>query len=226
MIQKMLTKFKSLKIYFYICLAILGVIFIIIKEQKQSQIVEENPTIVNKSIEEDQLTITKPIETFFVDIKGEVKKPGIYEVNENTMVNDLINLAGGLTKNGTTKNINLSKKLSASTVVIISSKKESGLIAINNSCTCKEIDITPCEKSNIIENSNNNDDAVSDNIIININSATKDELMTLPSIGESKAKNIITYREENGMFSNIEDILNVSGIGDAIFAQIKKNITL
>ena len=60
---------------------------------------------------------------------------------------------------------------------------------------------------------------------ISINNATKEELMTLPGIGESKADSIIKYREENGNFETIEDITKVSGIGENLFAQIKENIT-
>ena len=61
---------------------------------------------------------------------------------------------------------------------------------------------------------------------ISINNATKEELMTLPGIGESKAKEIINYREKNGPFKTVEDLKKVTGIGDNIFAQIKENITL
>ena len=60
---------------------------------------------------------------------------------------------------------------------------------------------------------------------ININTATKEELMNLPGIGESKANNIIEYRNKNGNYNSIEDLLKVSGIGENLFAEIKENIT-
>ena len=60
---------------------------------------------------------------------------------------------------------------------------------------------------------------------ININTATKEELMTLPGIGESKANDIIKYREANGQFKSIEELTNINGIGENILAKIKENIT-
>ena len=71
----------------------------------------------------------------------------------------------------------------------------------------------------------NNNQSTNTNKKININTASSEELQTLPGIGESKAKDIITYRETN-KFNTIEDIKNVSGIGDALFAKIKENITI
>ena len=61
--------------------------------------------------------------------------------------------------------------------------------------------------------------------MISINTANQEELMTLPGIGEAKAISIIRYREENGAYQKIEDIMNVSGIGESLFAKIKENIT-
>ena len=74
----------------------------------------------------------------------------------------------------------------------------------------------------------NNTDTKNDktNGVVNINTASIDELMTLSGIGESKAKSIIEYRSTNGKFNTIEDIKNISGIGDALFNKIKDNITV
>ena len=77
----------------------------------------------------------------------------------------------------------------------------------NDACITSEIEVTTNNK-------------------VSINTATKEELMTLPGIGESKAKDIISYREKNGPFKTIEDLKKVSGIGDSIFAKIKENITI
>ena len=71
----------------------------------------------------------------------------------------------------------------------------------------------------------NNNQSANTNNKININTASLEELQTLPGIGEAKAKDIITYRETN-KFNTIDDIKNVSGIGDALFAKIKENITI
>ena len=143
------------------------------------------------------LTTTKQITTktemIFVDIKGSVNKPGVYKFNINDRVIDAINKAGGLTKNANTNNINLSQKLTNEMVVYVYSDDE--IKKGNNKITCN----TLCE-NNIIEVNNCVENTNKD--LININTATLEELLTLPGIGESKAKNIIEYREEN-KFKNI-----------------------
>ena len=96
---------------------------------------------------------------------------------------------------------------------------------INDACICV---------SDTVDDKGGNEDKISDNINqeneknqkVNINKASKDELMTLSKIGESKALAIIEYREKNGNFKSIEDIKNVSGIGDKLFEEIKEFITI
>lgn len=82
-------------------------------------------------------------------------------------------------------------------------------------CNCEVIEINNCIESE--ENKTN---------LVNINTATIDELMTLSGIGESKAKAILLYREENGYFKSIEELKNVSGIGDVLYNAIKEGITV
>lgn len=166
------------------------------------------------------LTTTKQITTktemIFVDIKGSVNKPGVYKFNINDRVIDAINKAGGLTKNANTNNINLSQKLTNEMVVYVYSDDE--IKKGNNKLTCN----TLCE-NNIIEVNNCVENTNKD--LININTATLEELLTLPGIGESKAKSIIEYREEN-KFKNVEELMNVNGIGESLFEQIKNKITI
>ena len=166
------------------------------------------------------LTTTKQITTktemIFVDIKGSVNKPGVYKFDINDRVIDAINKAGGLTKNANTNNINLSQKLTNEMVVYVYSDNE--IKKGNNKLTCN----TLCE-NNIIEVNNCVENTNKD--LININTATLEELLTLPGIGESKAKNIIEYREEN-KFKTIEELKNVNGIGESLFEQIKNKITI
>ena len=80
--------------------------------------------------------------------------------------------------------------------------------------------------ANIVTTSDNKTSNLEENKLININTSTKEELLTLPSIGSSKADSIIKYRQENGNFEKIEDIKNVSGIGDSLFEKIKDYITV
>ena len=164
---------------------------------------------------------------YMVDIKGEVISPGIYELPSTSRVIDVINKAGGLTDIADTSVINLSKKIEDEMVIIIYSEYE-----VNNWLTTKQEEEYLQEKcQNSEESKIENDACISDNVIennetlININTATKEELMTLSGIGETKALAIISYREKTP-FTSIEDIKNVSGIGDSTYNEIKDYITV
>lgn len=164
----------------------------------------------------------------FVDIKGYVKKTGVYKVNKNMTVSDAINLAGGLKKGATTENINLSKRLEDQMVIIVSSKKSYDKSLKNNDKTIKnDAIINKDEKALIINNldSLNVGKTNEANSLVNINYASLDELMTISGIGQSKAEAIISYRQ-NQKYNTIEDIKNVSGIGDSLYEKIKNHITV
>lgn len=167
----------------------------------------------------DETITTKDVvkeEGFYVDIKGAVKKPGVYQVTADMIVNDLIKLAGGLNKNAYTKNINLASKLKEGMVVYIYNKSET------NNTTNKIVNDITCTTEVIKYDEKTTTEASG---LININTASKDALMTLTGIGESKAIAIIEYRNKTP-FNTIEDIMNVSGIGESAFAKIKSNITV
>lgn len=192
-------------------------------------------------------------EEIYVDLKGAVKNPGVYKVDHSSLINDVIKLAGGLNKNAYTKNINLSKKVIDEMVIYVFSKSEykdlhKEEVALNTNCIADYSSVDSCieEGSSIIINNTEtinstttNNDKVNDVIDnsnnieidekskkISINTASKDELMKLNGVGEAKAESIIKYREEVGLFKSIEDIKNVSGIGEAAFEKIKDNITI
>lgn len=161
-----------------------------------------------------------------VDIKGEVISPGIYKLKEGSRVIDVIEASGGLTENANTTVINLSKKITDEMVIIIYSNSQ-----VEDFSKTKEIEnqvIDYCNQKD--ENSLHNDACISkDNNTptgkISLSNATLEELMTLPGVGEAKAKNIIEYRTSNGPFITIEDVMKVSGIGEGLFDQIKEYIT-
>ena len=160
----------------------------------------------------------------YFDIKGEVKNPGVYFIECDKRINDAIIHSGGLTKNSDTSVLNLSKKIEDGMVIKVYSKKE--VLDYLETLEKENKKESICSSSNIkndacITNSNSN----SSSSKININTASLNQLMTLTGIGEAKAKNIISYREVN-LFKSIEDILNVDGIGESIYVNIKENITV
>ena len=152
-------------------------------------------------------------EFVLVDIKGAVKKPGVYKLNKNSIVNDVIDAAGGLKSSATTDDINLSKSIYNEMVIYISTKSE-----------LKEKQNSSNNVPSIVENDNS--DICNVGSKVNINSASVDDLMTLKGVGESKALKIIEYRNTNGLFKSIEDIKNVSGIGETFYEKIKDYITV
>lgn len=184
---------------------------------------------------EEVLTITMTqtdiveVEKIFVDIKGSVNKPGVYELEKGKRVIDAIGISGGLKKNANTRFINLSKELNDGDVIVIYSNEEiekaneNKTIIVETPCVCEEVKNDVCIK----EDDNKEEDNINaESKLININLASKDELMQLNGIGESKANAIIEYRNNNGNFKNINDITNVSGISENIFEKIKTNITV
>ena len=147
-------------------------------------------------------------------------------MSSESRVIDVIEKAGGLTKNANTTVINLSKKLIDEMVIIIYSNSE-----------VKNFEKTKEKEQQLQEfciqkdqNALKNDACITENTStsskISINNASSEELQTLPGIGEAKAKDIISYRNQNGPFEKLEDITKVSGIGESVFAKIKDYITL
>ena len=153
-----------------------------------------------------------------VDIKGAVVNPGTYEMSEDDRVIDVIDMALGLLEDSDTTTINLSKKVYDEMVIYIPFKDD-----------VSENDIV---NEYIYENSKNETDYsnVSNSVVtdgkISINNASLSDLMKIKGIGEVKALSIIEYRNSNGNFKSIEDIKNVSGIGNKTFEKIKEYIKL
>lgn len=164
-----------------------------------------------------------------VDIKGAVKNPGVYKISSDLTVNDAIILAGGLTKEADTSVTNLAKKITDEMVIIIYTKdevKNSNIVdtvikVVEKECVCPNIQNDGCLNTEIKDNISNNEN----NSLVNINTASVEELQTISGIGESKAKSIVEYRKNNGLFKSIEDIKNVEGIGDKLYETIKVYIT-
>lgn len=208
-------------------LIIIIIVFSVLSYQKEPE--ETEPLIIEekkqkkdtKKAKEEKEQVVK------VDIKGAINLPGIYSLTSSSRVIDVIEKAGGLTENADTSVINLSKKLTDEMVIIIYTKAE-----VRNFEETKEREATVQERCNQKDQNALKNDAcitTTPNKVsgkVSINTGTVEELMTLTGIGEAKAKDIITYREKNGPFKKIEDIKNVTGIGENIFAQIKENITL
>lgn len=156
----------------------------------------------------------KPKSKIYVHVCGEVKKEGVYKIKNDGRVVDAIRAAGGVTKNAATYGINQAELLKDGMQVYVPSKKEiknlPGSVNLENQ-NGKSIGTTGFQSSNSL---------------ININSASKEELMTLKGVGESRAALIIEYREQSGGFKDIKDIMKIKGIKQKFFDKIKDKISV
>ena len=256
-----------------VCIAITayGVFF------KKEEVSSDNNLVANFDNEAEEESNISEKATIYVDIKGAIAKPGVYEVKAESIINDVVNLAGGFLDDAYQDGINLSKKVTDEMVIYIYTNQEikASSKTSNNStenktvfeqttsnCVSSSYDINDCitktesviitsnkesanvtngvandpinsedttyESEEIVNNepTTSGDDAENNTQLININTASKVELTELSGIGDARAEAIIEYRTTNGGFKEIQDILNVNGIGGAIFAKIKDYITV
>ena len=182
-------------------------------EDSQSE-ADNNDGEADFSVDESENVLVNQPKTIVVHISGEVINPGVYELDMNSRLCDAVLAAGGFTEDADEDYDNLAKYLEDGCQYKILSKTETELLMEN------EENITDGEHTEKEKSHYNNDG------ILNINLATKEELMTLDGIGESKAAKIIDYRNENGSFKSIEDLKQISGIGNNIFSKISSYITV
>ena len=173
--------------------------------------IENNDFLVNDTKEEKK-NDNEEEETMAVHVTGEVKNPGVVKIKEGSRIEDIIKAAGGLTENADITNVNLAYVVEDGMKIRIpSSNEEKDIEDYITEDSCKGV-IMSEESSN------------SSSIIININTANEVELEQLPGIGPSISSKIVEYRNKNGKFKSIEDIKNVTGIGNNKFDKIKEYI--
>lgn len=151
-----------------------------------------------------------------IHVCGEVMNPGVYTLSENARVVDAIEAAGGFTKEAAEDAFNQAALITDGQRIYVPNKKEVE--------TLSDAEVTEVVFSNPLGEEMS--DGSSNKTKVNINKATKEELMTIPGIGEAKAESIISYRKEHGDFSFIEELQNISGIKSAVFNRMKDFITV
>lgn len=205
---------KKQKIIIISIISISLIIIYFVYNRKNDEFIESEEGL---NINEDKIIDEEKKETtYIIHISGAVNNEGVYKINENSRISDAIELAGGLKEDADISKINLAYKLEDGMKIFIPN--------INDNKEYEENDITEefIEYQNKSDNTNNN----SKNSKVNINTATQTQLETLPGIGPSTALKIINYRIEKGKFSKIDDIKNVSGIGNGKFDKIKDLICI
>ena len=170
--------------------------------EKINEYIIENK-ILGNNVENEEVINNKVENKIIVYITGAIKNEGIYELNENSRMADIIEKAGGLNEDADISELNLAYILEDGMKIYIPKKNEK----INNVKDNTNLYISDEENKNISENKSTTKNLTEK---ININKATQTELESLPGIGPSTALSIIKYRKENGNFKKIEDIKNVS----------------
>ena len=157
-----------------------------------------------------------------VDVEGAVNKPGLYRLSASDRVGDAIEAAGGLCEDASAASINKAKKLEDGMQIYVPTKEE----CANAASGASSGESTSSSSASAAASSQSASAGIDVQGKVNINTATSEQLQTLQGVGPSTASKIIDYREKNGSFKKIEDIKNVSGIGDARFAAIEDSITV
>lgn len=193
----------------FVVVIIVGLVYFNVNQSFKGEVVSEGA--VEKLAELDETEDEKIVEDesaeedIIIDIKGEINSPGVYEMQLGDRMIDIVDRAGGLTDEASETAINLAEKLQDEMAIVI-----------------------PKEGDELLEtdelNSNASNGLSSELDKLNLNHATQAELETLNGIGPSKAEAIISHREENGLFQSVEDVLEVSGIGEKTLESFKEDI--
>ena len=169
---------------------------------KKEEAVEETEVVVTTVLAEKTEASTTQETVIFVDIKGAVKNPGVYQMKVGDRVKDALDAAGGLTEEADSQKVNLAKRLEDQMVIVVAKVGEEA----------EEIPAGATSKEEAKEGK------------VNINTATVEELKTLKGVGEKKAEAIIEYRKKNGSFQTKEDLMKVRGIGKKLFESFQERI--
>ena len=169
---------------------------------KKEEAVEETEVVVTTVLAEKTEVSTTQETVIFVDIKGAVKNPGVYQMKVGDRVKDALEAAGGLTAEADSQKVNLAKRIEDQMVIVVPKVGEEA----------EEIPAGATSKEEAKEGK------------VNINTATVEELKTLKGVGEKKAEAIIEYRKKNGSFQTKEDLMKVRGIGKKLFESFQERI--
>ncbi len=161
----------------------------------------------------------------FIHVCGEVAAPGVYDLEEGSRIYQAVDMAGGFTEDAARDFLNMAESLEDGMKIQVPNRKEAGEWDSRKAVTYPESAGRPEEKATAdaggAQERNNAGTAK-----VNLNTAPKEQLMTLKGVGEARAEAIIAYRQEFGPFTRIEDIMEVSGIKEAAFQKIKEDITV
>jgi len=212
----MITKKKMIMAIAAIIIAISGYYFFVQAETKQ---VEKDPLFAEMGQQDKELTKEEVVKSepviIKVDVKGAVRTPGVFIAKPGDRVIDLIAAAGDFTKDADADKVNLAQLVEDQMVIYVPRAGEEAV---------ELADAASASTGGTIATTSTTGSSSGNQV--NLNTATQAELETLPGIGPSKAIAIIEYRETTGKFQQIEDLKNISGIGDKTFEKLQDSITV
>lgn len=188
---------------FFAAIGIAMILFFVLQNQKNAGSdsemtpISESEQDKEKELPEDEAEEDSVV---VVDVKGAVEKPGIYEVQHDTRVNEVMEMAGGFLKKADQSRVNLAEKVQDEMVIDVPKDGENS------------------------DNADASEDTINEQEKVNLNKAELAEIETLPGIGPSKAQTIIDHREENGLFQSVDDLLEISGIGEKTLENLEDAI--
>lgn len=174
--------------------------------RQEKDVEEVAPSLAETTILPQEIKENTTVSTvIYVDVKGEVHHPGVYQMKVDNRVKDLIEASGGFTPLADDQKLNLAQLLEDQMVIVVPKKGED----VNS-----ELAQTPTPHKKEVEKEGK----------VNINTATVEELKTLKGIGEKKAEAIIEYRKQNGSFKNKEELMKVRGIGKKLYESFQERV--
>jgi competence protein ComEA len=185
---------------FFIAAAVVIIIFLVFTKEESAQHTNDlHEVTASENLLEQESFTNQTSSTAIIDVKGAIVNPGVYEIAMDSRINDAIILAGGFTSDADQSQVNLAQKVQDEMIIDV---PKIGNVGEESVADSKE------------------------NGKVKINYATQTEIETLPGIGPSKAQAIIQYREENGFFHSLEDLLQVSGIGQKTVENMQEEIQI
>ena len=218
MLENLTKKQKTIVFIIAVVVAIGMIYFIYSKNQVDDNINLENDILVSENSTKDSSKETSNDDEVIVHVTGSVKSPGVVKLKEGSRIEDAIEAAGGLTENADVSKVNLAFVVEDCTKIRIPSSLDEDI---------EDGDVVDSGSGeNIVVEENTTTSSGKSGQVVNINKASESELETLPGIGASLAGRIVEYRSQNGRFASVEDIKNVSGIGESKFNSIRDFISV
>ncbi|WP_453994845.1 helix-hairpin-helix domain-containing protein [Bacillus nitroreducens] len=194
-------KIKLLFMVLGICIGIFIVFYQVFDKEPQGDLNLDEELALETESNLEPVSVEEA-KNIFVDIKGAVHNEGVYEAREGMRVKDIVDLAGGFIEEAEVRQVNMAERVEDEMVIYVPRIGE---------------ELTEVDSNTISDKAKGK---------VSLNKATQEEFETLSGIGPSKAAAIISYREENGPFKKLEDLMQVSGIGEKSFEKIKDSLKL